>query len=102
MDQKTYDKINNKIIKFLEEKTSEIDFLFEEIGDNEHTDEINYIITIRNTPKGLLKLVWLRNSINNSKELSVYEFLEEQVADQMSEGAENLHVDFYISLKEEL
>ena len=40
-----------------------------------------------------------KNELQNSEKFSVYEFIEEQVGDQMADGDEDLVVDFYIGYK---
>ena len=54
---------------------------------------------MKNTPSALQRLVLLRNTFINSEKFSIYEFIEEQVGDQMADGDEDLVVDFYIGYK---
>lgn len=98
MNEKELDKLILDIRKFLE-TNNELDFTFEYEGDyngDMKRDEANYIIIMKNTPSALQRLVLLRNKIKNSDKFSIYEFIEEQVGDQMADGDEYLVVDFYI------
>lgn len=105
MNEKELDKLIEDVEKFLigeQISNNKLDFEFEYEGDYDgdiKRNEVNYIIIVKNTPSALLKLVMLRNELQNSKKFSVYEFLEEQVGDQMADGDEYLTVDFYISYK---
>ena len=98
MNEKELDKLILDIRKFLE-ANNELDFAFEYEGDYDgdmKRDEANYIIIMKNTPSALQRLVLLRNKIKNSDKFSIYEFIEEQIGDQMADGDEYLVVDFYI------
>lgn len=102
MNEKELDVLIDEIAKFLEQEMNELDFMFEYEGDYEEDikrDEANYIISTKNTPSALQKIVLLRNKIENSDKFEIYEFLEEQVCDQIADGDEYLIVDFYISYK---
>lgn len=103
MNEKELDKLIEETENFLEGQLAELDFSFDYEGDYDgdmKRDEANFIIIVKNTPSALQKLVLLRNTLLNSDKFSIYEFLEEQVADQMADGDENLSVDFYIGYKE--
>lgn len=103
MNEKELDKLIEETENFLEGQLAELDFSFDYEGDYDgdmKRDEANFIIIVKNTPSALQKLVLLRNTLLNSDKFSIYEFLEEQVADQMADGDENLTVDFYIGYKE--
>lgn len=102
MNEKELDKLTEEIENFLEENINELDFKFNYEGDYDGDmarDEANYIIIMKNTPSALQRLVILRNMLQNSDKFSIYEFLEEQVGDQMADGDEHLIVDFYIGYK---
>lgn len=90
----------NTIESFFKTETSDLDFKYEYEGDYKGdcaNDSANYIIIVKNNPKALQTLVLLRNSMINSDMFSVYEFIEEQVADQIADEDEYLVADFYIS-----
>lgn len=101
MNEKELDKLLEDVTSFLDSIIEkEIEFEYEgSFEEDMKKDEANYIIITKNTPSGLLRIVKLRNRIMNSNRFSVYEFIEEQVADQMADGDDNLVVDFYISYK---
>lgn len=102
MNEKKLDKLTEEIENFLEQNINELDFKFDYEGDyngDMARDEANYIIIMKNTPSALQRLVILRNMLQNSDKFSIYEFLEEQVGDQMADGDEHLVVDFYIGYK---
>lgn len=102
MNENELDKLRKEIESFFLEQINELDFRYEYEGDYDGDmirNEANYIIIMRNTPSALQRIVLLRNLINKSENLEVYEFLEEQVADQMADADEFLVVDFYISNK---
>ena len=92
------DEIDQEVTKIFEQYP-EIEY---EIEDEEQNyDDINYAVVIKNTSTALQTLVKVRNHIHNSDKLSIYEFLEEQVADQMADNNEYLTADFYIKLKKQ-
>lgn len=92
------DEIDQEITKIFEQYP-EIEY---EIDDEEQDyDDINYAVIIKNTSTALQTLVKARNHIHNNDKLSIYEFLEEQVADQMADNNEYLTADFYIKLKKQ-
>lgn len=102
MNENELNELRKKIESFLKEQIKELDFRYEYEGDYDGDmirNEADYIIIMRNTPSALQRIVLLRNLINKSENLEVYEFLEEQVADQMADADEFLIVDFYISNK---
>lgn len=102
MNEKELDKLRKEIESFFLEQIKELDFRYEYEGDYDGDmirNQADYIIIMRNTPSALQRIVLLRNLINKSQNLKVYEFLEEQVADQMADADEFLVVDFYISNK---
>ena len=104
MNEKELDNLTNDIEKFLrqEQNLNGLDFKFEYEGyydEDMKRDEANYIIIVKNTPSALQRLVLLRNTFINSEKFSIYEFIEEQVGDQMADGDEDLVVDFYIGYK---
>ena len=102
MNEKELYKLTEEIENFLEKHINELNFSFEYEGDYDgdmKRDEANYIIIVKNTPSALQRLVLLRNTFLNSEKFSIYEFIEEQVGDQMADGDEDLVVDFYIGYK---
>ena len=93
------DKLNDKVSKFMAEYENELDFsyVYEEYIDKTGEEEVNYVISVANTPSALQRIVILRNMM--LREFDVYELIVEQVADQIADGDEYLVVDFYISKK---
>ena len=102
MNERELNKLIKETEKFLKKHMNELNFNFEYEGNYDgdmKRNEVNYIIIMKNTPSALQRLVLLRNTFINSNKFSIYEFIEEQVGDEMADGDENLVVDFYIGYK---
>ena len=99
MNEQELEQLLTEIETFLKKHTRKLDFEFEYDGDydgDSQNNEADYVIIVSNTPSALQRIVQLRNLINNSDEFQVYDFLEEQVADQIANADDYLTVDFYI------
>lgn len=62
-------------------------------------DSIRYSIITNNDNKALQRLVHLKNRLLKSKTLSLNEYMDEQLADQMADNWDTFDIDFYIGLK---
>ena len=102
MNDKLAKEIREKAINFFAQEKY-IDFEEEPLdhitdqAEYDRLQELCFFVHTLNTPKGIQRLVRLRNRIHNSDEIEIYEFIEEQIADQVADGNEMLVVDFYIS-----
>ena len=73
-----------------------------ELKEHENYDEIDsimYSIITNNDNETLRRLVHLKNRLLKSKTLSLDEYINEQLADQMADNWNTFNIDFYIGLK---